>query len=135
MSDGLQIFKLGDLLKQPAPPRPSPLPVAELLGALKTSDPAKRRRLRYYMAAYGVWRCRDDKRVVFNRAYVPVWEKRPGGERTLLAKGYWVEGIVATSWFYTDSDRDESLKLRKALAGMVKLGIAPAVAILHALKN
>lgn len=129
MSDGLQVFKLGDLLREPPPPRPSPLPVSELLAALKTSDPAKRRRLRYYMTAYGVWRCRDGKRVVFNRAYVPVWEKRPGGEWILLAKGYWVEGIAASEWFYSDGDREESQKLSKALAGMVKLGIVPAAAL------
>jgi len=122
MSDDLQIFKLGELLREP-PPRPSPLPVSELLAALQTTSPAKRRHLRYYVTAYGVWRCRDGKRVVFNRAYVPIWEKRPGSEWTLLEKGYWVEGITASEWLYTDSDRDDSVKLKKALAGMAKLGI------------
>ena len=103
--------------------RPSPIPVSELLTALRTKR-EDRERLRQSSTAYGIWRCRDGKHVI--------WEKRPGSKWRLLKEGYWVEGIVAEPWFYDDRDTDETA-IGKALAGMVKLGIVPVAAILDAL--
>jgi hypothetical protein len=55
---------------------------------------------------YGLWRCRDEKgrrEVIFNRAYQPLWSRRPGQPVKLADPKEWVEGIIDDAdYFWAD---------------------------------
>lgn len=50
---------------------------------------------------YGQWTCEDDRVVLFNRDYLPIWEKKNG----LVQPANCYEWVpwVKQEWFYNDS--------------------------------
>jgi hypothetical protein len=48
---------------------------------------------------YGMWTCADGRRVLFNRSYLPVFERRVGELGRAADHTEWVEGIVKTEHF------------------------------------
>jgi RecA-family ATPase len=51
---------------------------------------------------YGKWTCADGREVIFNRAYWPILERRPGEQAKPARSGEWVESIVADESFWDD---------------------------------
>jgi crotonobetainyl-CoA:carnitine CoA-transferase CaiB-like acyl-CoA transferase len=52
---------------------------------------------------YGMWTCRDGRRVLYNRHYAPIWERWPGEPPQLADRHEWIEDIERKEWFYTDA--------------------------------
>lgn len=61
--------------------------------------PARTRAARWLLP-YGVWTCADGREVLFNRRYVPMLERCPGGPVTAADPAEWVP-FVRQSWFYS----------------------------------
>jgi hypothetical protein len=52
---------------------------------------------------YGKWTCADGREVLFNRDYLPLWQRWPGQEATRANLYEWVP-FVAQEWFYNDGN-------------------------------
>jgi hypothetical protein len=52
---------------------------------------------------YGRWTTGDGDEVLYNRAYEPIWQRRPGGQPTVAKPWKWVHDIVKDELFFDDS--------------------------------
>jgi hypothetical protein len=71
-----------------------------------------REKIRSKALPYGKWICRDGREVMFNRAYIPILEKRPGEAYKVARAGEWVR-YFRSAMFYDDGTRD---KAKRAIA-------------------
>ena len=69
---------------------------------------------------YGKWKCADGREVIFNRAYWPILERRPGEQAKPARSGEWVESIVADESFWDDFDGPPQFNA-DALAGVNRI--------------
>jgi RecA-family ATPase len=69
---------------------------------------------------YGKWTCADGREVIFNRAYWPILERRPGEQAKPAHSGEWVESIVDDEQFWDDFDGPPQFNA-DALAGMNRI--------------
>lgn len=49
---------------------------------------------------YGLWRCSDGRRIVFDREYHPIIQVLADGTIEPADPSEWVDGIIEQSWFY-----------------------------------
>ena len=52
---------------------------------------------------YGEWTCSDGSRVLFNRRYMPMWQRKPDGTVSRVDPNKWVDW-VSQRWFYNDDN-------------------------------
>src|SRR5260221_14513443 len=52
---------------------------------------------------YGCWTCADGREVLFNRRYVPIYERRPGEPARVADHDEWVPW-TEQRWLFTDRD-------------------------------
>lgn len=65
---------------------------------------AKEWALRSYLP-YGIWTTEDGREVLFNRGYVPIWERSREQKIAVPANPReWVKKIATQDWFYDDSN-------------------------------
>lgn len=92
----------------------------------------KKGRQRFFMP-YGVWTCADGRQVIFNRDYLPIWERRPGELAKEADPTEWVPWTDQV-WFFNDGTTPLGRGVPKALkqASLEKInkvlcewGIAP----------
>jgi hypothetical protein len=57
---------------------------------------------RMTMLPYGEWVTADGRAVLFNRRYLPLWQKRPGGAVERADPSEWVT-FKGERWFYRDA--------------------------------
>ena len=72
--------------------------------------PPRTRAARWAMP-YGCWTCADGREVLFNRRYVPLFERRPGGPVSAADPAEWVQ-FVRQSWFYSGQDSEKECRVR-----------------------
>jgi hypothetical protein len=53
-----------------------------------------------FWCPYGMWVCADGRRVLFNRDYVPIWQRERGGLGRAADHTEWVEDIVERKRFF-----------------------------------
>jgi hypothetical protein len=53
-----------------------------------------------FWCPYGVWTCADGRQVLFNRDYLPIFERQPGELGRVADHAEWVAEIVATKHFF-----------------------------------
>jgi hypothetical protein len=51
---------------------------------------------------YGKWTTGDGGEFLYNRAYEPIWQRRPGGQPTVAKPWNWVHDIVKDELFFDD---------------------------------
>lgn len=56
-----------------------------------------------WMLPYGCWTVQDGREILFDRRYCPILQRFNGGPAMPADRSEWVDGIEATSWFYTGS--------------------------------
>src|SRR5689334_21048193 len=69
---------------------------------------------------YGIWCCRDGRKVLFNRRYQPIWQRMPGELATPANRDEWVRW-AKQRWFYHDGHTEQQAQDRAAavLAGFI----------------
>jgi crotonobetainyl-CoA:carnitine CoA-transferase CaiB-like acyl-CoA transferase len=61
---------------------------------------------------YGMWVCGDQRIVIFNRNYSPIWQKLPNGEIRRADETEWIS-FVEQKWFdFTDARYEKSARER-----------------------
>jgi hypothetical protein len=87
-------------------------------------DPRKMSVFRGRYLPYGMWTTESGREILFNRDYVPIWERRDGGPPIPAEKREWVAGIIKdkTIFFYKDGTPD---KARCGLKALRAWGIDP----------
>ena len=85
--------------------------------------PLERNHWRRALVPYGIWTCADGREVLFNRRYVPLWQRYPGQEPSRADPTEWVK-FVKQSWFYNDGT-PETDKRRNGEAAMRQWGMTP----------
>jgi hypothetical protein len=62
---------------------------------------AARRRAMRLLFPYGIWECGDGRQVLFNRAYMPIWQRaRAGAAAEPANPDEWVKAIALSGLFY-----------------------------------
>lgn len=75
-----------------------------------------------------MWTCADGREVLFNRRYVPLLERRPGGPVSVADPAEWVP-FVRQAWFYS-GEHSEAESRDRALAALRAWGVpAPHTSI------
>jgi hypothetical protein len=116
---------------QPQPPRRFPLTCSKLKKIEpRPGNSTAFERFRYW-TPYGCWRTADDREILFNRDYTPIYERRrlkPPYFATRVANHEeWVEEIVATKHFFGSFDspvafgRRDSWQWRPAITRLNKV--------------
>jgi hypothetical protein len=81
-----------------------------------------RKRFIRWALPYGKWTCADGREVLFNRRYVPIYQRYPGQLPTPADPNKWVEW-KDEQWFYNDGT-SEARKLKAVLKILDEWGIA-----------
>lgn len=78
---------------------------------------------------YGVWACADGREVLFNRRYVPLFERRPGGPVSAANPAEWVP-FVRQAWFYSGEHPEAECRDR-ARAALRAWGLPTCPAVIQ----
>lgn len=84
---------------------------------------------RWVLLPYGVWQAADGREVLFNRRYIPLFERRPGGPVTAADPAEWVL-FVRQAWFYNDG-HTETERRERARAALRAWGLPTSYAALR----
>lgn len=57
---------------------------------------------------YGVWTCKDDRSVLFNRFYEPIKQRVGLGEVEDANPEEWIKDIIKQEFFYNDTGTEKS---------------------------
>jgi hypothetical protein len=67
---------------------------------------------RWNDVAYGAWRCKNGREVLFNRFYEPILERQSPQQSAVDACATeWVKDIVSQAWFYTENRKSTEKSL------------------------
>jgi hypothetical protein len=80
--------------------------------------------LRWRTIPYGKWTCVDGREVLFNRRYVPIWQRRPGGRAEPADPTEWVPW-VEQEWFADKVVRAAQKRQLKSHQIMEEWGVTP----------
>ena len=50
---------------------------------------------------YGIWECENNREVLFNRGYMPIWQRFNRGKALKMGSMEWIK-FTKQSWFYDD---------------------------------
>jgi hypothetical protein len=78
-----------------------------------------------YALPYGQWLCADGREVLFDRKYVPIYQRYPGQLPTPADPKEWVQ-YQHQEWFYNDGT-PEAAKRKASLKVLEAWGIAEQV--------
>lgn len=70
---------------------------------------------------YGIWRCKDERQILYDRRYRPIAERSRHGHVTLI-DDQWVYDIAEHRWFYDDATPERE-KLKRAKRALEDWGI------------
>ncbi len=80
---------------------------------------------------YGCWTCADGREVLFNRRYVPIYERRPGEPARVADHDEWVPW-TEQRWLFTDRDApwvsppwERATTLKRIDAVLIAWGLLP----------
>jgi hypothetical protein len=72
------------------------------LVALETRQPTRVKRMRQGLP-YGLWSCLGGREILFNRLYVPIWQRRPGLATERADPNEWIEW-TEQRYLFDDTD-------------------------------